>query len=892
MTLRDLRLRVRALFNRDVVERELSEEMAFHLEMQTRKHIDAGCDPEEARLRAQREFGNTELAKEDSRDTRGVHVIEALGQDTRFGIRLLRRSPVFALVSIVAIGIAIGINAGFFTLIDAFVWRPIPVLRPERLVRVHLRYRRGGSLLVSYPEARAIALNATTIEDVMPAARCFAVAFRASENEPTIPATPGCVSGNYFNALGGTAARGRTLLATDDKASEGPVVVISQNFWIRAFARASDIVGRDILVNGTHVTVAGVISPSFIGAVPIIPDFWMTLTTANHLGAIAGNLDDRANRFIDLWARVRPGVSYARAEAELSGLLADPAAPDRPDAPRVMAAELKPNSSLIPGNWRTMLMLAPAILVVALVLVIACANLATLTLSRALARQREIAVRLAMGASRNRVVRQLLTEGLIIALFGATLGLLLSRWTITIVSREYFAWIPSSFGTIAIDLSPSWRVLAYTIGLAGVAVMTFGLIPALQVTSQSLTAALKGEDTALGTRIRRSRFRDTLVAAQVAASFVLLVASATLIASLRSFGSEPGLDTNHVSVATLGLSAPGRVAPRLSASRDTFAARVARLDGVVATARALRPPYTNWFPYLSVATSDASGYRRLQHNVVTPGYFALLHQNIHAGRDFSSVDSASGAAVAIITSTTARQLWPDSSALDRPLRIAAARDEPDRIVRIIGIAADAHSGMVWDDDTNGYIYLLASRRDFADNAMPLLVRGSATAASLPRDVANVARQIDATEAISIEPAIAARQSMLTPIRYGTWITTVVGAFGLGLALIGLYGVVAFAVVQRRRDLAIHIAMGASAYDVIRVVLDRELRLVLVGLATGMLLSVAEVKLIAAWVIPLASLGVIDFLVLSALLFVVALAASLIPARTSLRVAPILVLRQD
>jgi predicted permease len=890
----DLRLRLRALLRRETVEREMTEEMAFHLEMQTRKHIAAGCDPVEAQARARREFGNVELAKEDARDARRVSLLETLAKDIRFALRLLRRSPGYAIVSIVAIGLAIGINSAFFTLVDAFVWRPIPVPHSDQLVKIALRYRRGRSILVSYPQARAIATHGTSVGDVIFKARCAALAFRASSRTTAAPAAPGCVSGNYLSALGATALLGRSLNPNDDDVGATPTIVISDYFWTRVFARAPDVIGHDVIINGTHATVVGVIARSFVGTVPIVPDFWMTISLAARVGAIPGTLDDPENRVIDLRARLRPGVTLARAEAEMSGLVAEPGGHDRPGAQQVVGAVLTPNGSMLVATWQTTLVLAPALLVVALVLIIACANLATLSLSRALARQREIAIRLAMGASRGRLVRQLLTEGLVIALAGAALGLVLSRWTIAVVARSFFAWIRSSFGTVALNLSPSWRVVAYTIGLAGLAVVTFGLVPALQVTSQSLTSSLKGEDRALGTRIRRSRFRDTLVAVQVAASFVLLVASATLIASLRGLGSTPlGLDTSQVGVATFGLSAQGQVPAPLAAARDTFAVRVAALRGVQATARALFPPLTSWFPLLSVApATDQPSYRHVQYNVVTPGYFALLEQRVVAGRAFSNSDTAGGANVAIVTRAAARALWPTSSAVDKRLRVASAHEEPDRLVRVIGIVADAHSGSLWDDDSDGYVYFPASAHDLSQNVMPLLVRASGSLTSATRDIEDVARRIDPNTPVTVEPMVAERETTLMPIRYGTWITTAVGAFGLGLALIGLYGIVAFAVLQRRRDLAIHVAMGALPRDVMRLVLARELRLVAVGLAAGLLLSTIEARLIAAWVIPLASLGPMAFLALGALLFTIALGATVIPARAALRVAPMLVLRQD
>ena len=897
MTWRALTLRLRALFRRDVVERELAEELDFHLEMQANKHRAAGASDDDAWARARREFGSMELAKDDSRDARGMRALEELGQDIRFGLRLLRRSPSFSIVAIVAIGLAIGINAGFFTLVDAFVWRPVPVAHPERLVKLGLRFSNGGETIVfSRPQVDAIIAHATTLVDVMPQARCVPVSFRPSASGRTIAAAPGCVSGNYFASLGGEATIGRPLLPSDDRAGASPAIVLSDDFWARTFARDPDIVGRNVIVNGVHATVAGVMRRGFVGFTPMVPDFWMANAVAAAIGATPGRLEDPANRFFDVKARLRDGVTHERAEAELSGLVAETAQrpDDRSDTTRIRGIYLTPNDAMLKLDGKLSIAVAPALFVVALVLVIACANLANLMLSRALTRQREIAIRLAMGASRARLLRQLLTESMLIALAGAGLGLVFSRWTLAAVSRAFVASIPTTFGTIALDLSPSWRVAAYTIMLAALAVLAFGLAPALQVTSQSLTASLKGEDTALGTRIRRSRFRDALVAAQVAGSLVLLVASWTLVASLRGFGTNAlGLDAAPVTVATLGLAAEGRVSPELATARGAFAEGVNALPHATATAQAMRPLFTSWWPLLPVAPAEGEpSYRHFAYNLVTPRYFEVVRQPLLSGRSFTAADSASGAHVAIVTEAAARTLWPAATAVGQLLRVVVSRAEPDRLYRVVGVAADAHSQAVWDEDDAGHVYLAASARDVATGNMVLLVRGDVTPPGMMRAIEEVARGVAADIPLRVEPALAARDLNLVPFRYGAWITTAVAAFGLGLALIGLYGVVSYSVRQRQRDLAVHVAIGALPRDVMRLVLARELSLVGVGLGAGLVLSLAEVRLIAAWHAPLAPLGPGVLAGLVMLLFAVGGLACLVPARTALGIPPMAVLRRE
>jgi predicted permease len=888
--------RLRSLTRRDDDARALDEEMRFHTDLLARDFEAAGLSPRNAHDAARRQFGNATHLRERSADEWTFQALDDVAHDVRFGARLLRRSPMFAIVSIVAIGMAIGINTGFFTLVDTFMWRPIPVPRSDGLVKLALRYQtRGGSIVFSYPQVQAITRYSRTLSDVLPIGRCVRVALRSSTAKPAEPAKPICVSGNYFSALGGSTTLGRALVPSDDREGAPPAIVISDPFWTHAFARSPDVVGRDVVINGRHATIVGVIRQDFIGIVALIPDFWMTISTAAALGSAPGQLTDSTNRFIDLKARLAPGVTMEQATAELSGIVATAkgTSPERFDAPRIAGVTLQPNESMLPMTWQTLLIVAPVLIVVALVLVIACANLANLLLSRALARQREIAVRLALGASRSRLICQLLTESLMIALLGSVLGFVWSNWMVTLISHGYFGNIPDSFGTIAIDLKPSWRVAAYTIGLGVVSVLAFGLAPALHATSASLTSALKGEDVTFGTRLRRSRLRDALLTVEVAGCVVLLAAAGTLVASIRTAGARGfGFEPQRVTVATLGLSAIGRVPPSLDSARTQFASRATVVQGVDVTARALFAPYTSWFPLVPISPEGSTAYRRFQTNAVTPRYFDAVGQRLVSGRAFNTADSASEALVAIVTAAAARTLWPTSPAVGQTFRVAQPRDEPDKLYRVIGVAADAHEGMIWDYDDDGYVYLSATKQDFATNDMPLLVRSDVPKPVIDRALHDIALRIDPNLPMHAEPAVAARELMLMPIRYGFWITAGVAAFGLGLALIGLYGVVAFAVAQRRLEIAVHVAMGAASRDVLRLVLQREMRLVLVGLAVGLVLAVAEAKLINAWVIPLTPLSVSGFATVAAMLLAVATLASVVPALGALRIAPMQVLRQE
>jgi len=892
--------RIRALVHRALtlgrgtaLARELDEELAFHRAMLARDLEHTGFSAADARLTARRRTGNALAIRERSADAWGFPALEDFVRDARFGIRTLGRSPAFVAIAVVAIGIGIGVNAGFFTLVDALVWQPIPVARPERLVKLTtLRARGDNGIQFSYSDVQAIATHARRIQDLV-AYVGEPVGLQLGPGASARAASAGVISGSYFPALGGSAQLGRVL--TDDDARRGapPAIVLSDGFWASAFGRSRSVVGTDVILNGVHVAIAGVARADFIGINPLVPDFWIALPAAAALGITPGKLEDPANRFIWLHARLRLGTSMAEAQSELSAIVADPrrAADALTDPARIIGVGLMPNESFLPPTAQAAVAIAPALLLGALVLVIACSNLAILLLARSLARRREMAIRLAIGASRARVVRQLLTESLLVAITGSALGLLMADVAVRVLVRVFFAAIPETLGTVALRIAPSWRVVAYAIALAVVSVFAFGLVPALRTTAVQLQAELKGEDTLFGMRVRRSLFRDMLVAAQVAGCVALLSAAATAVLGIRQFGAtDTGLAPARVVTASLGLTADGNVPPATAAARARFAERVRGTPGVEASARAQQPPFTGW-PILHVAGAPGE-VRGVFYNVVAPGYFDVVGQRIISGRDFTVSDTIGSARVAIVSESAARLLWPGAPPVGQTLRIVSRGDSADAFVRVIGVASAAHNAMIWDNDSNGYVYLPATVRDFTQTAMPVLARGDAGAPDVSRALRDVATQVAPNLPFEVTPLLAERRLQIFPFRYGAAITAAVGALGLAMALVGLYGIVGLAVRQRRRDIAVHVALGAGTRDVLRMVLAREMRLVAIGLAAGVLLALGEARLVANLVLPLPALDVAEFGALAAMLLVVAGIAAFIPARTALRIAPMQVLRQE
>ena len=873
--------------------RELDEEMAVHREMLAGDLERSGMPSADAQALAGKRLGNVASVRERSRDWWGFPRIDALWNDVTFGWRLLRRSPVFGIVAITALAVSIGINAGFFTLIDALMWQPTPVRDPGRLVRLFTVNAQGWQgIRFSYSDLIALRTRSTELQDIV-GYDAEPVALRGPSEQRAIAASAGMVTGNYFLALGGPAALGRMLVPSDDEIGAAPVAVISNHYWARLGNRA-DIVGRHVTVNGMDVEIAGVAPVDFIGLNPLVPDLWLPFRVGARVHAAPGDLLDRTNRYIVVHGRLAPGIRAERAEAEASSIVAEPPAPPGSTAAlsRIIRVGSTPSASMIPFTAETVRIAVPAMLIVGLVLVIACANLANLLLGRAIARQREIAVRLAIGASRLRLVRQLLVECFMIAVLGALLGLWLANRTVTGVEHSMFANLPSSSGLLHLPLRASWRVFAYTGLLACLSVFLFGVAPALQATTPDLTSALKGEDRVLGTRLRRSRFRDTLIAAQVAACVTLLAAAAILVQSLRSATPRDlGLTTDRLLIASLGLNGEGNASDALVRSRAVLAARVARLAGVRATARVLAPPFTN-IPIMRVKTSTEPGYLAILYDVVTPEYFAMVKQAVVAGRAFDVTDSLDASQSAIVTAAAARALWPSAQAVGQSLRVARHDGGRDEIRRVVGVVADARIARVWTDDSRGYVFLPAGAQDFAEHEMPLLVDRTSTELDASAAIAALAELVNRDAPLRVGPVNAELDLQIMPFRYSAGIAAGVGIVGLALAVMGLYGVVSFAVTQRRRDLAVHLAMGATSRDVLRLVVMREMRIVAIGLGVGILGAMVVARTVGALAIPLAPLGVSGLLAVALILALAALAAMIVPSIGAMRISPMRVLRQE
>src|SRR5882762_1445797 len=698
-------VRLASIFRRTPLDTELREELESHLQMHMADNVLAGMTNEAARRLALIKLGGITQTQQLYRERRGLPTLDALAQDLRYSVRMLSKSRGFTFVAIITLALGIGVNTAVFTAFDALALRPRPVKDPQRLVSV-LRTAPGESNGgMSYPDYIYFLDHSKSFSDLSLLA--YGIAVTSSDLPATGPegssrvagavgfqlpqllegsAQPiGCdfVSGNYLPMYGATPLLGRTLSPGDDQPNAAPVVLMSGNFWQRRFHSDPKVVGSVLHLNGVAFTVVGVTPFNYLAGLPAVPDLWAPVAAKMSLGFSAKDL---ANRLVSAGfadGRLRPGVHLSDAQAELN-VLAEQLQAAYPEAERNKGVKVLSASNFLaamePEMWGVV---AAAMSAVALLLLIACANVASLLLGRAVARRKEIAVRLALGAGRWRLLRQLLTESMLLALLAGAIGLPLGGWILHLLILQIASALPSFWGTIALELTPDFRIFTYTVLVSCGAGIAFGLSPALQASKADVNSALKEEGSAVGQRISSSRLRGLLIAGQMAACLLLLITSALLLrGSQRALKIEPGYEARHV--VSLERYDPANLhysqARLLQLNRDIIQGIVS-LPGVQSVTQASRGPVggIRWVPVAPEGTAlsgpDTSGSEppAAGYSYVTPNYFETLGIPIVRGRNFTSREAEGQSPVVIISEATARRFWPSEDAIGKRLRIGSDR---------------------------------------------------------------------------------------------------------------------------------------------------------------------------------------------------------------------------
>jgi macrolide transport system ATP-binding/permease protein len=922
-----------ATVRRSRMESEMDAELRFHVEAYAEDLVRGGMPEQEAMRRARVEFGGIERVKEEGREARGVVLLESLLQDVRYALRTMRRTTGFTIIAVLTLALGIGVNTAIFTAFDALFLRPHPVKDPERLASVSRTTPgelHGG---FSYPDYIYYRDHSKSFSDLTLFA--YGIAITSADLPPTgAEATPriagaigfqlpqllqgsaqpiGCffVSGNYFQMLGATPLQGRMILPEDDHLNSAPVVLMSGNFWQRQFHSDPKVVGSVLHLNGVAFTVIGVTPPDYIGTAPAVPSLWAPVAAKVQLGSMSPQ--EMENRLVIAGVpvgRLKPGVSLSDAQAELK-VLADQVKTLFPETERdagVSVVSGRNNlSELDPEAWAV---IGAAMTAVALLLLIACANVASLLLARAVTRRKEIAVRLALGASRWRLLRQLLTESILLGLLAGALGLPLAGWMLHLLIVEIASSLPSFWGTIALQITPDVRIFAYTLLVSCAAGVAFGLAPALQASKADVNSALKEEGGAFGQRLSRSRLRGLLIAGQMAACLVLLISSTLLLrGSQRAIKIDHGYETRRV--AYLEMYNPANLHYSelhfLQLNRDLIR-EIAGLPGVRSVAQASRGTIggIRWVPVApvnetpSTPSTDESERPDAGYSYITPNYFETLSIPIVRGRTFTPNEAEGQAPVVVISEATARRFWPDEDPIGKRLKIGSQRrtmsfpGRNDPFIassEVIGVARDVRSIDLRKLDES-YLYLpLSQSRQWTST---LLVRTEGDASGLLSAVGREVRRVDANLPVMAAPLdkMVSMDPYFVVSRIGGVLASVVGVLGLLLASMGVYGMVSYSVAQRTREIGIRMALGARQSQLMSLVLRDGLRPVFVGVAAGVLLSTGVSRVLSAMLFGLSPTDALSFAGVSFLLSGIALFACYVPARRAMRVDPMVALRYE
>jgi len=821
--------------------------------------------------------------------------MERLWRDVQFALRTFRRSPAFTAAAVLSLALGIGVNTAIFTLINTLFLNPLPVDRASELVAVYTVDAKNSSPFgnlnqVSFP-------NYKDFRDTSPvftglAAYSFPNPVSASIGPAPEQLFCEMVTGNYFQVLGIRPARGRFFGPDDDRVPGGsPLLVLSNSLWQRRFGGSPDVIGRTIALNGTPFTVVGVGPDGFHGVNSLFgPDGWVPMTMYGQI--LPANLRDwiteRRALLFNLAGRLKPGVTIDQARANLAGVAKalEQAYPE-PNEGRTTALRPLTEATIFPG-LREGLVAGTAVLmtIVSLVLLIACSNVANLLLARATSRRQEIAVRLALGASRQRLVRQLMTESVILGLMGGALGLLVALWTRNLI----WSTRPPFFALNFVDPQLDARVLVFALAISMATGLVFGLVPALASSRTDVVTAIKDQSRAAGRRRRRFGLGNLLIIAQVAFSLVALITAALFLRSSRAAAQiDPGFDTDHVA---LMLVSPGQGGYDPDHSQQFFqavSARVGVLPGVRNVSWASNLPL---FGGLSRSVfiegheqdKQMAGILTLV-NAVDPGYFETTGIAILEGRDFTAADRAGSVPVAIINETMARKFWPTQSAIGKRFRFYTERAYRE----VVGVAKTVKYVTLGEAPQSAAYYPL---RQTANDAMVLYVRAAGgDPAALLGPVQREIRQFDSNVPIQSPQRVRDLiDQSLWAVNLGAELLAVFGALALALACVGLYGVMAYSVGQRTQEIGLRMALGAGPRAVLRLVLQQGLTLVGAGVALGVAGALGVSQLIQSLLFGSAR-DPLSFIAASAALVAVAALASFLPALRASRVDPLVALRE-
>jgi len=813
--------------------------------------------------------------------------VSTLISDLRYSVRSLLKNPGLTVAAILSLGLGIGANTTIFTWVQAVLFRPIPVAADPASIRIAaMENREGQSRSWSYPNYQDFRDRATLVDVVAQDDQTYSIAV-----DDTAERTwGGLVSGNFFQVMGLRPAAGRLFTPQDDVTPGAhPVVVISHAYWQRRFSGDPGIVGRQVTINNTPMTVVGVAPVGFIGSfLGVAASAWVPMAMQREMMG-GDRMQQRGNGWMQSLVRLKPGVSEEQAQAEAASIMAqlEREHPQFNEGRRLRIVQTW-EAPFGAGTVLTPLLAVLSILV-ALVLVIACANVANLLLSKAVSRRREVAVRLSLGASRLRLVRQLLTESLMLAMIAGLGGVVMAYWTMDVI----MAFAPPVDMPLDLGLRMDGTTLLFAVGVSAVTGVLFGLAPALQASSSQTINALKEEGRSGSGGRTTGRLRNALVVSQVAVCLVLLV-GATLF--LRSFiaaqALSPGFDADRVVTASMDMFPSGYTGERYRDFQRRTLAAVQAVPGVQSAAFGSRLPLG--FGGNNSTTVAIDGYTPRQNEEITINYstvgaryFETMSIPVRAGREYNDTDTATSPRTIVINEAMARRYWPGGNAVGKIVRFGPNANE------VIGIVADSKYSSI-NERPLPQLFIPMARSE--TSTLRLFVRTSGDPSPLVAEVRNAIRALD--PALPVYDARTLSEHMQIAVFAQRMAANLLGAMGvlaLVLAAIGLYGVMAYAVSQRTQELGIRLALGASPSSLLNMIVGQGMKLTIVGLVIGLSLALAAFGSIGAVRTLLPGISPLDpmtFIAVPALLAVIAFLATWVPARRAGRVDPLVALRVD
>lgn len=883
--LRLVRVRLRGLLRKNSVEREMEEELRFHLRMRAQENARQGMTPDEAERAALRSFGSWTRIREACRDVKGGGIVETFINDIKFGARMLRKNLGFTIVAVLTLAIGIGANTAIFSVVNAVLLRPLQYPNAERIVAIQELNEKGSRVQVTAANFLDWRAQNTSFEDL---AAILARTANLTVGDTAERVNLAMTSTNFFHVFGLQPQLGRFFLPEEEIAGHNPVAVLGYGLWQREFGGDPSVVGKSIMLDGQAYTVVGIAPAAF--QYPDRTEVW--IPPFQQVPTLSSQMDIQRARgfgFLSAVALLKPGVSVKQAHDEMTAITAR-LRQQYPETNNKRFDRVVSLQTHLVGEISTALLLLLG--AVALLLLIACTNVANLLLARAAARQKEIAVRLALGAARLRLVQQLLVESVMLGLAGGIVGLLLGWWGVDLMRRL----LPVDFPR-AQDISVDLRVLAFTLLVSLITGLVFGLAPALQSTNLDINESLKESARGSAGGVRRNRMRSLLIISEVALSLVLLIGAGLLFRSfLRLQAVELGFRPQ--SVLTFRLTPSGanfRQDPQYSAFYSQVAERIETLPGVesvgVINTLPLSKGPTTAFSIEGRPLLTKDKWPSVNYRSVSPDYFRAVNVPLLKGRALEAHDNDSSPLVVIVNQSLVRRDFEGEDPIGKRINLGGTGSDGQPIwFEIVGVVADVRS-LELNSEPTPEIYTSYLQDPFA--GMSYVVRSQVEPKSLIPAVREAVRQVDKAQPVAEikEMGQIVSEAAAQP-RFNSLLLGIFASMALLLAAAGIYGVMSYAVTQRTHEIGVRVALGAQRRDVLRLIIGQCLRLTLIGLALGLVCAFAMTRGMVTLLYGVKPSDPWTFISGALLFIVVALLACYVPARRATKVDPLIALRYE